>query len=419
MVLDLKAQDYRAATRRSRAGSGRDPQDQGSRPRNSPSCAQSSHPQAQFLWAMFRDLFHYSAYHLADIADTARDVDLAIRWGYGWSLGPFETWQAAGWKQVAQWIADDIAAGKAMSDAPLPAWVIDGREGVHAAEGSYSPARNAQAAALLACPSTSASCSPIRCSARNSPPATPSSRTMACACGTDGDGIAIVAFKTKMNTVNDAGARRPAAKPSATPNSDFKGLVIWQTKRAVLRRRRSVRRDGPAAGRRRRRVRGDGRQLPGDQPAHQVFAGAGRRRGARHGVRRRLRVPDAQRAHGRGAGKLHRPGRGGRRPAARRRRPEGDRGARVASCRARRRCVRRAQDAYFETVAMAKVSTSALEAQELGLLRDDRHGRLQRLRAAVRGQAAGAAPWPKAATARRCPRAASRSPAMSASRRSR
>ena len=36
----------------------------------------------------FRDLFHYSAYHLADIADTARDVDFAIRWGYGWTLGP-------------------------------------------------------------------------------------------------------------------------------------------------------------------------------------------------------------------------------------------------------------------------------------------------------------------------------------------
>src|SRR5690606_293150 len=101
---------------------------------------ESPHPQAQFLWAAFRDLFHYAAYHLADIADTARDVDLAIRWGYGWSLGPFETWQAAGWKQVAQWIAEDIAAGRAMASVPLPAWVLDGRDGVHSAGGSYSPA---------------------------------------------------------------------------------------------------------------------------------------------------------------------------------------------------------------------------------------------------------------------------------------
>jgi 3-hydroxyacyl-CoA dehydrogenase len=98
----------------------------------------------------FRDLFHYSAYHLADIADTARDVDLAIRWGYGWSQGPFETWQAAGWKQVAGWIAEDIAAGKAMSDAPLPDWVFDGRDGVHGAEGSYSARRKGACAALAA-----------------------------------------------------------------------------------------------------------------------------------------------------------------------------------------------------------------------------------------------------------------------------
>ncbi|MCW7537106.1 3-hydroxyacyl-CoA dehydrogenase/enoyl-CoA hydratase family protein [Aquabacterium sp. A7-Y] len=102
---------------------------------------ESSNPQAQFLWAIFRDGFHYCAVHLEDIAETARDVDFAIRWGFGWKQGPFELWQAAGWKQVAQWIKDDIDAGKALSKAPLPAWVFDGREGVHTAEGSWSPAK--------------------------------------------------------------------------------------------------------------------------------------------------------------------------------------------------------------------------------------------------------------------------------------
>ena len=104
----------------------------------------SDHPQARFLWAVFRDLFHYSAVHLGDIATTARDIDLALRWGYGWSLGPFEAWQSAGWKAVAEWIAEDIVAGNAMSDAALPDWVFDGRDGVHGAEGSYSPAQDAK-----------------------------------------------------------------------------------------------------------------------------------------------------------------------------------------------------------------------------------------------------------------------------------
>jgi 3-hydroxyacyl-CoA dehydrogenase len=103
----------------------------------------STNPQAQFLWAIFRDAFHYIAVHLEAIADNARDIDFAMRWGFGQKLGPFETWQAAGWHQVAGWVKEDIEAGKALCSAPLPAWVFDGRSGVHAADGSWSPARRA------------------------------------------------------------------------------------------------------------------------------------------------------------------------------------------------------------------------------------------------------------------------------------
>jgi 3-hydroxyacyl-CoA dehydrogenase len=104
---------------------------------------ESSNPQAQFLWAILRDGFHYAAVHLADIAESARDVDFAMRWGFGVKQGPFELWQEAGWQQVAQWVKEDIDAGKALSNAPLPAWVFDGRTGVHTPEGSWSPAKNA------------------------------------------------------------------------------------------------------------------------------------------------------------------------------------------------------------------------------------------------------------------------------------
>ena len=98
------------------------------------------HPQAQFLWATFRDVFHYCALQLESIASNARDLDLAVRWGFGWDSGPFEIWQAAGWQQVAGWISADIAAGKAMSDVPLPAWATDpSRTGVHTPQGSFAP----------------------------------------------------------------------------------------------------------------------------------------------------------------------------------------------------------------------------------------------------------------------------------------
>jgi 3-hydroxyacyl-CoA dehydrogenase len=106
---------------------------------------ESTNPQAQFLWAILRDSFHYAAVHLNDVADSAREIDFAMRWGFGANQGPFELWQQAGWKQVAEWVKADIDAGKALCNAPLPAWVFDGpvaeNAGVHTPEGSWSAAQ--------------------------------------------------------------------------------------------------------------------------------------------------------------------------------------------------------------------------------------------------------------------------------------
>jgi 3-hydroxyacyl-CoA dehydrogenase len=108
-----------------------------------------------------RDSFHYVAVHLAEIADNARDVDFAMRWGFGMKQGPFELWQEAGWKQVAEWVKADIDAGKALCSAPLPAWVFDGRDGVHTPKVRGRPPR--ASSRVRACRSTSASTSPRPC----------------------------------------------------------------------------------------------------------------------------------------------------------------------------------------------------------------------------------------------------------------
>lgn len=109
----------------------------------------SAHPQAEMLWSSFRDLFHYAAWHLAAVAENAREVDLAMRWGFGWVAGPFESWQAAGWHAVAQAISDDIDAGLTMADVPLPDWVFQ-RPGAHETDGSWSAsARRLQPRAAL------------------------------------------------------------------------------------------------------------------------------------------------------------------------------------------------------------------------------------------------------------------------------
>ena len=103
-------------------------------------------PQAQFLWAIYRDIFHYCAIQLSNIAQSAREIDFAMRWGYGWDQGPFEDWQAAGISQVAQWIKEDIEQGKALCQEPLPAWLFNGpvvdQQAFHTPEGSWSASEN-------------------------------------------------------------------------------------------------------------------------------------------------------------------------------------------------------------------------------------------------------------------------------------
>lgn len=187
----------------------------------------SADPQAQFLWAVFRDLFHYSAFHLADIADTARDVDFAIRWGYGWKLGPFETWQAAGWSDVAKWIAEDIAAGKAMSKAPLPDWV--GKvDGVHHAEGSYSP-RSGKYEPRSSHPAYARQLYPDALVGEKFDAGTTLWENDGVRLWQRGDdGIGIVSFKTKMNTVNDA-VLDGIQQAIDYAEKNLRALVIWQT----------------------------------------------------------------------------------------------------------------------------------------------------------------------------------------------
>ncbi len=104
---------------------------------------ESKNPQAQFVWALLRDSFQYAAVKLAEIADNARDLDLAMRLGFGAQEGPFEIWQQGGWATVADWVREDIDEGRALAPEPLPAWVFEGpvaeRGGVHQPQGSWSP----------------------------------------------------------------------------------------------------------------------------------------------------------------------------------------------------------------------------------------------------------------------------------------
>ncbi len=49
-----------------------------------------------FLWKTTSRTLRYSANRIPEIADTVLEIDRALRWGFGWELGPFELWDAIG-----------------------------------------------------------------------------------------------------------------------------------------------------------------------------------------------------------------------------------------------------------------------------------------------------------------------------------
>jgi 3-hydroxyacyl-CoA dehydrogenase len=50
----------------------------------------------QFLWSALSELWTYAANRIPEISDTVVEIDLAMRLGFNWELGPFELWDAAG-----------------------------------------------------------------------------------------------------------------------------------------------------------------------------------------------------------------------------------------------------------------------------------------------------------------------------------
>ncbi|MGJ7612665.1 MULTISPECIES: 3-hydroxyacyl-CoA dehydrogenase/enoyl-CoA hydratase family protein [unclassified Variovorax] len=198
---------------------------------------ESEGPQGQFLWAILRDGFHYAAVHLADIAESARDIDYAMRLGFGMKQGPFELWQEAGWAQVAKWVQEDIDAGKALSTVPLPKWVFEGAVassnhgagGVHTPEGSWS-ASQGRFIAQRKLPVHDRQLFPESVLGANAPDANKAGTTIS----DEGDvrvwtldgEVLIASIHSKMHAISPDVAEALGAAVDLA-EAEYKGLVIW------------------------------------------------------------------------------------------------------------------------------------------------------------------------------------------------
>jgi 3-hydroxyacyl-CoA dehydrogenase len=189
--------------------------------------------QGQFLWAILRNSFHYAAVHLASIADNARDVDFCMRWGFGLKQGPFELWQEAGWLTVANMVKEDIDAGKALCNAPLPEWVFKGpvadAGGVHTPQGSWNPSTG-EFVQPRDLPVYARQHFPESVLGANAPKAEETGKTLhedeAIRLWTLDDEVLIASIKTKMHAIGP-GVVEGLLQGLEMAEADYKGMVIW------------------------------------------------------------------------------------------------------------------------------------------------------------------------------------------------
>jgi 3-hydroxyacyl-CoA dehydrogenase len=174
-----------------------------------------------FAWRITRDTLAYSSRRLGEISDTIVDIDNALKWGFNWELGPFETWDALGVEgtvtrmkaegvEPASWVDEMLAAG-------CPTFYRDGARGLEfydRATRSYAPVVRPASFLVL----------------REIKKRTPAVFENAGASMVDlGDGIACVEFHSalqpKLNPV-DGDIMEVMHKAIEIGERDFRGLVI-------------------------------------------------------------------------------------------------------------------------------------------------------------------------------------------------
>jgi 3-hydroxyacyl-CoA dehydrogenase len=108
-ALDRKTLEYRPVqkARFSAVDAVRGIEDLGSRLR---ALVADSSRAGQFLWTLFRDFVIYSASMVPEISDRLVEIDRAMRWGYGFALGPFELWDTLGVPDTVERMRRDACA---------------------------------------------------------------------------------------------------------------------------------------------------------------------------------------------------------------------------------------------------------------------------------------------------------------------
>ncbi len=169
---------------------------------------------ATFAWHVLSRVLAYSATIASDIAGDLTQIDRAMRWGFNWDLGPFETWQALGVAEIAGRLRSEGLA--------VPEWVDQAAAagGFFGGEAS-APTHYVPGAGHDAQPGLKGNLSLARLKASGGVVEDSRSATLVDL----GEGILGLQFHTKMNTVDD-GLVQAINTACDIAIRDFEGLVI-------------------------------------------------------------------------------------------------------------------------------------------------------------------------------------------------
>ena len=100
---------------------------------------------ARFYWQILPELWAYAANRIGEVADTVVEIDRAIKAGFNWEFGPFEMWDAAGFVETVEKMRARGHAIPKIAETMLSAGVTcwyrnQGAEFFDIALGEYRPA---------------------------------------------------------------------------------------------------------------------------------------------------------------------------------------------------------------------------------------------------------------------------------------